>query len=371
MPIRYKQLGGDLRIADIVFAGSHDASITSGKWNAKTQDKNIGEQAACGVRLFDLRILARSGSGGASLVGYHGSKGGGSKKTLRNTLSGLTHRKVKTHSRMNLGTFGEKLSDMLTQARDFVADTDEFLIFKFDKCTNYNIIAEYCVNILGQNIYAPADITRELGKCTLDELGGHVICVFAEKGLQEITAYGAGDGILGFRSLKGEDGVKPYKAGYPGLQYYGKGGTSVKNVHKTKSGKISENEAKQRKLMLQMAASNDPQASDVLGMMYWTTTGLTHSIAKRNKKMWTSTNVKRLENLWAEGLEQAVSTQLELDRIKYMDYGARRRMKAFFPNIVMIDFADDAKCETIYGLNEAADDRLIKAYDEAVDMGFH
>ncbi len=371
MTIRYKKLGADLRIADIVFAGSHDASITSGKWNAKTQDKNIGEQAKCGVRLFDLRILARSGPGGASLVGYHGNKGGKSKKTLLNTHSGVTHSKVKTHSRMNLGTFGEKLSDMLTQAREFVDKTDEFLIFKFDKCTNYQVIAEYCINLLGDNIYAPKDITRELGKCTLDELSGQVVCVFAESSLSEISGYGAGDGILGFRSLKGDDGVKPYKANYPGLQYYGKGGTSIKNIHKTKSGKISENEAKQRKLMLQMASSSDPQASDVLGMMYWTTTGLTHSIASRNKKMWTSTNVKRLETLWAEGLEQAVGTQLELNKIKYMEYGERRRMKAFFPNIVMIDFADDSKCETIYGLNEAADERLIAAYDAAIAKGFH
>ena len=67
----------DKRINEVVFAGSHDAGVTDGGGNTKTQDLDIYEQAKSGVRVFDVRITgAVVKQGGASKVvalkAYHG-----------------------------------------------------------------------------------------------------------------------------------------------------------------------------------------------------------------------------------------------------------------------------------------------------------
>ncbi|MFV0358368.1 hypothetical protein [Tropicimonas sp.] len=377
MPIRYMDLGGDRRISSIVFAGSHDASITGGKWNSRTQNKTIGEQARCGVRLFDLRIIGRTGPGGGSLVGYHGSTGRAKKIDATSTHTGEDYDDVRLRRFMALGTFGLKLSDMLKQARAFVRDSGEFLIFKFDKCENYQLIADYCTSILGRRIFTSGR-GNEFGKVTLDELSGKVVCVFpdGEKGLGQIAGARPEDGILGFRSLKGDDGQpKPYDPAWCGLQYIGKGGTSLPD--KAYKYKVRDNIDKQRKIMLQMAQCATDDAANVLGMMYWTSTGLTASIRHRDSYMWKDSNVRRMQELWNCGLEAAIRTQLARDRIKAMAYREQfggtyqRRMKAFLPNIVMVDFADESKCDTIHALNLTVDRKLIAAYDRAYDeLGF-
>ncbi|HEY1789654.1 MAG TPA: hypothetical protein VGJ73_16015 [Verrucomicrobiae bacterium] len=362
MSIRYKNLGGTKRLQEIVFAGSHDASITSGDVNAQTQDLNIGDQAEAGVRLFDLRILAKGSSSGASLVGYHGDAWRPSTNTLTSQYSGQTQ-KVKTSKDMTYGVTGEKLSDMLNQGKAFVDRTKEFLIFKFDKSTNYKLIGDYCVNLLGDSIYKSTNI--EFSKLTLDDLAGKVVCVFNDKALTEMKPYTEKNGILGWRSLKGKDGVKPYDSTYYGLQYYGKGGTSAGAFWRSDTDKMDENVKKQKKLMLAMAKVQDQSAGNVLGMMYWTATGLKASIRKRNEEvLWGGTGIARMSQLWHEGLEESISNQLKMDKIKVLEYGGIRRVKTFFPNIVMIDFADPDKCQTIYDLNTAVDDKLAKAYDK-------
>ena len=58
--ITYYELGASKQLNEIVVAGSHDAGITSGGTNVKTQALDIGEQAQAGVRVFDLRIAATS-----------------------------------------------------------------------------------------------------------------------------------------------------------------------------------------------------------------------------------------------------------------------------------------------------------------------
>lgn len=356
----------DKRLTEIVFAGSHDASITSGSSKAQTQDLNVGEQAEAGVRLFDLRILARGyDGGGASLVGYHGSGGGKSTSTYSSSWTGKTH-EVSTSSKMKYGEFGLKLSDMLKQAKSFVNETSEFLIFKFDKCTNYPLIADYCVKLLGENIYKPIGI--EFGKLTLNDLERKVVCVFNDGALQEMKPLGAADGVLGFRSLRGDqNSVRAYDPQYPGLQYYGKGGTAAWKVWKTRTGKMEENISKQKKMLLAMAKQEDDFAADVLGMMYWTSTGFISSIRKRNENvMWGKTGVRRMGELWRQGMEASIATQLERDQVKVLKFGGVRRIKAYFPNIIMIDFADSSKCQTIYDLNTAVDQRLAEAYDEYV-----
>jgi hypothetical protein len=362
MSILYRNLGGSKRLQEIVFAGSHDASITSGSSYAQTQDLDIAGQAEAGVRLFDLRILARKfKDGGASLVGYHGSGGGKSTSQLASTHTGKTH-DVKTNSRIT-GEFGEKLSKMLKQAKDFVERTDEFLIFKFDKCTNYDLVAEYCVKLLGTAIYKPAG--KEFSKLSLDDLKKKVVCVFNNSALSEIKNFDSKDGILGFKSLRGEkNSVGTYDPGYPGLQYYGKGGTKVSKIFSSNTDKMKENESTQKKMLLAMARQQDDLAANVLGMMYWTSTGVITSIRTRNDVMWNGTGVDRMAELWNQGLESSISTQLQRDKIKVLEYGGVRRVKAYFPNIVMIDFADPGKCQSIYALNTTVDRKLAEAYDK-------
>lgn len=365
MPVRYRDLGADKRLSEIVFAGSHDASITHGSSSAQTQDLDIAGQADAGVRLFDLRILARKVDGGATMVGYHGLKGGKGAGTFANKITGKAH-DVKTHSSIK-GEFGLPLAGMLRQARKFVEDTDEFLIFKFDKSTNYALIAEYCVTLLGDAIYKP--IGKEFGKLTLDDLTSKVVCVFNDGVLGEMKPYTEADGILGFKSLKGEkNSVGKYNPNYPGLQYYGKGGTDWKKIYQTNKMKMKDNEGIQKKMLLAMAKQEDDFAADVLGMMYWTSTGFTSSIRKRNENtMWGDTGVRRMGELWRQGLEASIATQLERDRIKVLEFGGVRRIKAYFPNIIMIDFADEGKCQTIKDLNTTVDDKLAKAYDRWVN----
>src|SRR5262249_36486209 len=225
------------------------------------------------------------------------------------------------------GEFGLPLKGMLTQAKKFVEDTDEFLIFKFDKSTNYEVIAEYCVTLLGKSIYTPIGI--EFSKLTLADLKGKVVCVFNEKGRQEIQKYGEADGILGFRSLRGKDGMGTYKADYAGLQYYGKGGTNPFKVYQTNKAKREDNEGIQKKILLAMARQEDDWAANVLGMMYWTSTGSTSSIRERNEiTMWSDTGVTRMNELWRQGLKTSIETQLQRDQIRAMEYGGQRRMKA-------------------------------------------
>ena len=74
--IQYYKLGAEKRLNEIVMAGTHDAGITKGKWNAKTQKLNIRGQADAGVRIFDLRIAGSAAPvfGDVKLKTYHGSR---------------------------------------------------------------------------------------------------------------------------------------------------------------------------------------------------------------------------------------------------------------------------------------------------------
>ena len=358
--IRYKSLGGDLRISDIVFAGSHDASITTGSSYAKTQDKSVYQQAKAGVRIFDLRILAhQTPDGKVSLVGYHGStKGEGSGKfRMRRTGNKDSIDFVTGIS----GEFGLKLSRMLKDAKKFVEKTDEFLIFKFDKCTNYKTIADYCISLLGTAIFiSPANV--DFSKLTLDQLGGKVVCVFnaAEMQAAGLNCDGS-NGILGFLNLNG-DPPGQYKQNYTGLQYYGKGGTRFYAFWKTNAGKMNENRDKQKKLMAKMSSQQEQSYTNALGMMYWTSTGSVSNIETRNNKMWKDPGVAKMKRMWGNCLETAIEAQLDSDDAKYMDYANGSRIKSFFPNIIMIDFADETKCAEIFSLNVVAKDKLGAAF---------
>ena len=354
--INYYELGPNKQLNEIVVAGSHDAGITAGGSNVRTQMLDIAGQAKAGVRVFDLRIAAATvgqssdGHKGAELKAFHADAKLMKNETKMRSMAGA-HAPVEiTRTKLKGGAFGMGLAEMLDGARQFVESADggnEFLILKFDKCLNWPLIAEACITVLGKSIYKAGG---NLNTTKLKDLKGKVIVVFSGEGVKALhgTA-GPSAGILSFKNLYDKSGGAAYSKSFPGLQYYGKGGTSVTNAF----GKLAQNEKKQRKLM-DGAKLLGP---DVMGMMYWTTTGMFESIKKRNDKMWDPPNVARLRKLWAQGLEEFVWNRSPMD-VPSGSAAVGPVRKRYMPNIVMIDFADDAKCQQIRDLNDLSASEL-------------
>jgi hypothetical protein len=356
--ITYFSVGKDKQLNEIVVAGSHDAGIASGGGNVRTQSQDIGGQAKAGVRVFDLRIAAttvpgqRAGSPKqAELRAFHAQDKFMKNETKSRSLgAGAAAVELeRTKFKLGAGDFGLGLTRMLSDAKDFVTSAvgkNEFLILKFDKCVNWSLIADACVSELGATLFKGH---VNLNTTKLKDLCGKVICVFSPKGVSEIAVQrklGAIHGILGFQNLYGGGS---YAEDFPGLQYFGKGGTSVWKPF----SKLSQNEKKQRKIMA-AAKQSDP---DVIGMMYWTTTGIFESIKKRNDNMWDTPNVLKLKRLWAQGLEEFVWERNPL-AIPAGSAAVGPVRKRSMPNIVMIDFANDMKCRVIRGLNDLSPSEL-------------
>jgi hypothetical protein len=361
----YTLVGGDKRLNEVVFAGSHDAGIAEGKWFVKTQSLGIGLQAVAGVRIFDLRIAATTVSGKengvkkAELKTYHGglSKKVGATRDLGNGPQIMDRFKGKPGTK-----FGAGLEDILNQAKAFVLfHPTEFLLLKFDHCKNWDLIAEACCELLDGALYQG---TGNINNKTLDELKGKVVVLFSPDGLQAIDQilYTQSTGIHGIRSLYSKDApTKTYIDDYPGLQYIGKGGTSAMNL-KQDSGKIKENIKKQT-VRLGSAVGSNP---DVMGMMYWTTTGALGSIKSRNKKMWKGNQPTKMKELWYRGLQNVLTERFGTD-LPLGGVAQGTRIKMFMPNFVMIDFADPTKCQTIADLNRLAATSLANLYDMAIE----
>lgn len=352
MPVNYYSLGPDKQLNEVVIAGSHDAGITKGGGATQTQGLDIGEQAAEGVRVFDLRIAAAvvKTSGvlfkpkEVELKAYHGALSN-TKQAAVQVAQYTPGTATVTASKAKPGTaFGEGLVTMLEQARDFVrsdAGKNEFLILKFDKCMNWALIGEACRDILDDKHYRGGG---NLNTRTLKDLKGSVVTVFPKSGLDEIgTAYGPADGMLGFKNLSGGGAYVP---NYDGLQYYGKGGTAVAN----EINKIGQNVKKQTKLMTGAQALKNPQ---IVGMLYWTTTGSLGNIKSRNKGMWTTANVAKFQDLWEAGLGDYLKVNMPVPIPTGSPMLGPTR-KRFMPNIVMIDFADAIKCRVIRDLNDVS-----------------
>jgi hypothetical protein len=336
--IDYYSLGNNLQLNEIVFSGSHDAGITTGHGYDKTQELDIFGQALAGVRIFDLRItgVSRVTSTGikvADLRTFHGITS--KTKNRDRVIPALGHNtNTITTKKMRLmggaGNFGLRLDEVLTQAKTFVENNNtEFLILKFDKCDNWLQIAEMCVSFLDNTIYTPGKNGggSNLNRCTLDQLKGSVIVTFTSDGIAAVNGhYSSVHGIFGITSLAKTKAA--YKSNYRGLQYYGSGGTD-KTTRNGKEGirTVTENERKQKKLMLDGISVG----LQVMGMMYWTITGALGNIESRNQYLWTQPNAQKLVDLW---------------KLIYL------AGHGYYPNIVMIDFANDDSCEVIYRLNE-------------------
>lgn len=344
--VTYYELGKHRQLNEIVIAGTHDAGITGGGSGVQTQTLNIMGQAKEGVRFFDIRVAAAvtsethaSGRKVAELRAFHADDKVVMKLDRNVVLKGSNDPVRLTQSKLAGGAFGLALTDMLQQARNFVHSEiggSEFLILKFDKCTNWGLIADACEKVLGHALYTGGG---NINTATLRQLKGKVVVLFSSKGLAEVKQ--AVRGILTFKNLTSEGAT--YTADYEGLQYYGKGGTSPFNP----SNKLKQNLTKQSKLMLGASALQNPA---VIGMMYWTTTGLIESIKKRDDGMWEPPNVSKMQALWGEGLGDFVNARVSLPSTNPLAAAQQRR--SFFPNIVMIDFADPPKCRAIRNLND-------------------
>jgi hypothetical protein len=249
---------------------------------------------------------------------------------------------------LKYGEYGMGLNKILKDAKTFVTtNSSEFLILKFDKCSNWKLIAEACVSVLGDNtIYKGKG---SLNTTPLKDLKGKVVVVFTSDGIEAVRndGYPVGSGILGIKNLYGGKGGG-YSSKFDGMQYHGKGGTKVTNIF---GDKLKENEKKQGKIMTEGAGGEDP---NVMGMMYWTTTGLKESIQQRNDQMWTGSNVTALKQLWKRGMADSIHNRLQSRNLDLTQHSSGGLLKTFMPNIVMIDFADDSKCKTIYELNKVA-----------------
>lgn len=351
--VNYYELGGDKKLHEIVFAGSHDAGITGGSKNVQTQDLDIFGQARAGVRIFDLRVAAAAvptPKGQVKRVELKTFHSNAVKDEVKiRDIGGLGPRAV-VRTKLKVGDWGIGLEGLLEQARAFIESTSglsEFLILKFDKCRNWTLIAEACTFVLHNCIYKGGG---NLNTKTLRDLKGKVIVVFGSEGVKEVAGlFGPKDGILGFKNLSGKD---TYSSGYDGLQYYGKGGTNPFSPFKKKS----QNVKKQGKLLQGAVALTNPE---VMPMMYWTTTGLFESIKKRNNGMWDPPNILKMKALWKSGVEEIVEYRNPLTIPQGSPLVGPIRKKCM-PNIVMIDFADPRKCRIIRELNDASPDDWAK-----------
>ena len=387
--IRYSDLGTHRKLNEIVMAGSHDAGITGGGANAQTQSLDIGQQARAGVRFFDLRIAAfatgqvENGHKKVEMRAFHADDKLHKVESKDRGVVGFRGHAQVQRSKLSGGTDqGEGLIQMLRQARDFVSSADyssEFLILKFDKCTNWKLIAKTCQGILDTHLYTGGG---NLNTKSLRALAGKVVVAFMPEGYAQLDV-NERVGITPIKNL-----YKPpanYDPAASGLQYWGAGGTNAFNG-KTQNAKMRENIHTQSKIMRSATLGvkvkkhfqpvrsveygNGAASPHAMGMMYWTTTGLFASIKSRNDQLWTAKNRLGLSETWlnmfmdfAEYLQNALP-----DNINLASYSSGGTLKMFMPNIVMIDFADDDKCQYIYDLNNLAAVRLA-AVTRAIEQG--
>ncbi|MBS0453301.1 MAG: hypothetical protein JSS14_18570 [Proteobacteria bacterium] len=380
MTIKYSNLGADRQLNEIVMAGSHDAAITSGPTNAQTQSLDILGQAQAGVRFFDIRVAAQTVPGGgpggkeAQLRAFHAP--GLNNDTKTRQLKDLGGQSVAIERSKLKGegmgaAWGMGLTQILQDAKKFVESAEfsgEFLILKFDKCTNWGLIADTCRSVLGNKIYSGGG---NLNTKSLADLAGKVVVGFMSGGYSELKLPAQRVGITHIKNL-----YKPpagYDGNFDGLQYWGAGGTKLNNSGH--DAKIEENIRTQKGILKKAAvgiadkkvplrnkvktpgcSAADPNA---VGMMYWTTTGVFKNIKERNDKMWDKQHLGGMDTIWRSGFKDYIDNALP-GNVDACSFSSGGMLKLFMPNIVMIDFADPEKCDHIYGLNVVAAAELVK-----------
>ena len=227
------------------------------------------------------------------------------------------------------------------------------LRWKIHKCTNWPLIAEACITILGAQLYVGGG---NINRKTLAELAGFVVVLFGDGGYKALMAqHGVvHPGILRFANLAKKDettGAKgAYRPDYDGLQYYGNfGDTAMKT---TREKKLQANAKKQTQFMSDARLA----PPDVLRMMYWTTTGLKENIQDRDQAMWRPPNLRGFMEAWNAGMGASVSAHARqpLGGPGMTNTFVGNEIKTYMPNIIMIDFAERSKTTLIYNLTRVA-----------------
>jgi hypothetical protein len=342
MAIVYYNLGASRKVNETVFAGSHDAAITSGGGSTKTQSESIIEQARCGVRIFDIRISGqRTPDHGAKLSAFHGSN---TPVTKTKNVGGV-QRPIEV-TKMVAGHWGLDLDVILDECVGFLRECpSEFLILKFDKSSNYEMILEACRIKLKTRLYTT---TGNIADKSLADMAGKVVCGFMGEGYTKLWNANKriGDGVAQIVNLYSEP--TQHNPNINGLMYYGKGGTSVtqpKPFAAPVKGKYLENIEKQSRIL------NDANANygtDVLRMMYWTQTGFVRSIESRDKMGWTPGATDQMKQLWAAGAYDHLNGSVPL---AHRMNNLATPFEVYLPNFILIDFANQMKGQTIYDLN--------------------
>ncbi|MGC6446895.1 MAG: hypothetical protein ACON5D_14345 [Rubripirellula sp.] len=367
------------RLCDVVFPGAHDASITAGNSHVMTQAKDIYEQAKSGCRWFDTRVMvAAAKNQTVQAVGYH---------SPAKWAPPLTKNKGKhnEHQKLLVGGKGEALRDICSEARRFVEEyKTEFIFLKFDKCLGgyENIVIEVARVLGSSGLYYPGDLNTAL----LSELKGKVIPLYPEKERKNIghhklgytpqmaaaLATGDGTGPLPINFWKNLHGKPHYDHDYKGLQYIGKYSastfapwrilqrtTKLNWYSKTKVEYAKKVQKEERLPLAKKAVKKGSLPVHTLGMMYWTATGWIDNIEKRDLLLWTKSGVNDLEKIWRGGLQLSIEEKMEQCSYPQDSTGpVGLSPKCFLPNIVMIDFVNDMRCNTIWGLNKQAESHM-------------
>lgn len=348
------------RLNEIVFPGSHDGGIyLHAKTNVQTQKLDIQQQAMAGIRFFDIRVAVHKvqNPGGAQYI-----------HTAYHLSDKLVKGKKKDHQSMRgIGGWGGDLATILTQARAYViAYPTEFIVLKFSKSFGWDQIVLACKNILGNYQFRQR---INLNQAPVNTLAGHVITLFPDPEITKLVQKNqlnllnpADKGFLPFIELYDKDSgqSKAYDDSRPGLQYFGKFSST---------DKVKKNTKKQTKTIVSGGLTCNPR---VVGMMYWTTTGTFGNIRDRNKSMWTYGNQFALQQTWGSGLKTAIDTQLGRQVHNIYDVLALRSdsgrlLKTFMPNIVMMDFSNRRKADTIYALNDVTTKMLEGMIDSGLE----
>ena len=360
MAIVYYNLGAGRKVNQTVFAGSHDAAITSGGGSTKTQSLSICDQAECGVRIFDIRISGqRTANHGAKLSAFHGSN---TPVTKVKNVGGV-YQNIEV-TKMVAGHWGLDLDVILDDCVAFLQQyPNEFLILKFDKSSNYEMILDACRAKLGARLYTEKG---NIADKTLRQMQNKVVCGFMGDGYRELTTAGNGvaQGVAQIVNLYSDP--TQHNPNIDGLMYYGKGGTSVaqpKPFSAPVQGKYLQNIEKQSRILDDANAAN--LGPEVLRMMYWTQTGVIRSIKSRDKMAWTPGATDRMKQLWADGAYDHLKGGVLLS--KRMTNLATP-FEVYLPNFILIDFANDMKGQTIYDLNTLSRSDIIALNQQLDDQ---
>ena len=350
------------RLCDVVFPGTHDAGIygTELRGVVRTQHLSIGEQARAGVRYFDLRIIKVKTSAGLQQKAYHAPG-----------FNTKTDKKLGAYQTPKTGgdVGGDRLSQMLDQAREFVIkNPEEFLILRFSKCGDTEDVANQCILKLGAERFA-ANVN--LNVATIASLQGKVVTVFDRGDFDRFPAQlKSTPGILPVKALfnKSGTGHAQYQPHMWGLQYFG----SYSNT-----GNVKKNIKKQQGILSQGPITSP----ELLGMMYWTLTSnykegphkLFYSIEKRDRGMWTSSQ-QALVDAWKAGVKDHIIARAGVLHNQWRAAGfppqaIDRVSKSFMPNIIMMDFADPDRCATIWNLNLATADTISRLRNDLLVTG--